>query len=616
MARETQSSPASEKKLEQYGVWVKVKPREVTEAPPLEESFELSDLESPRTSGKSLLAKAEQSVLTTEEENLLNELETELAPEEAGESVLVPDEEPLLAESELPDIEPDTGTENHDIALGQPTDEELPELEEDGQELSLEPVPAGKSAATHEASEIEVTLSEDIAEKDHFNDLEALESELASVTTKRRDSSASSAEILSRIEEELRSIRTDLTQLRGELSGLRASAAETSAQAETVEQAAPGGFFDEDEDETIALTGDELDNILNTAEITEEVVESPAAVDDSLTMELGEEPSAPQADILSYETLSPEETPPTREETAAEESALATAATDETLILTDDTLPAIEETTEESAITEEAGEELPAELELDEPAAASDAVTAAAFPEIDLEGIPELEEEQPAAMEAPAEVSADEENETIDLETLDLGEEPTVVNAVAEQVEDLEALADLEPIPPASSDSAEKSDIDAEIEALADEVDLEALAAEAQELEDEVPVAPKMEDMEILDFESPEETSKAAPPEEVEISFEGDLEQDAEALAQLAKPVAEPEEQLLEAEEAESAPAAAGKAAPSAGIPDNMKDEIRTVLKYMDHLLEALPDEKIQEFASSDYFVMYKKLFEDLGLGE
>ena len=51
-------------------------------------------------------------------------------------------------------------------------------------------------------------------------------------------------------------------------------------------------------------------------------------------------------------------------------------------------------------------------------------------------------------------------------------------------------------------------------------------------------------------------------------------------------------------------------------IPDNLKDEIRTVLKYMDHLLEALPDEKIQEFASSDYFVMYKKLFEDLGLGE
>ena len=33
MARETQGSPANEKKLEQYGVWVKVKPRDVTDGP-------------------------------------------------------------------------------------------------------------------------------------------------------------------------------------------------------------------------------------------------------------------------------------------------------------------------------------------------------------------------------------------------------------------------------------------------------------------------------------------------------------------------------------------------------------------------------------------------------
>jgi hypothetical protein len=52
------------------------------------------------------------------------------------------------------------------------------------------------------------------------------------------------------------------------------------------------------------------------------------------------------------------------------------------------------------------------------------------------------------------------------------------------------------------------------------------------------------------------------------------------------------------------------------GIPEELKDELRTVLKYMDSLLDALPDEKIKEFASSDYFAMYKKLFEELGLGE
>jgi hypothetical protein len=34
----------------------------------------------------------------------------------------------------------------------------------------------------------------------------------------------------------------------------------------------------------------------------------------------------------------------------------------------------------------------------------------------------------------------------------------------------------------------------------------------------------------------------------------------------------------------------------------------------MDQLLESLPEEKIEEFASSKYFDTYKKLFSELGL--
>ena len=49
-------------------------------------------------------------------------------------------------------------------------------------------------------------------------------------------------------------------------------------------------------------------------------------------------------------------------------------------------------------------------------------------------------------------------------------------------------------------------------------------------------------------------------------------------------------------------------------IPDGLKDELRSVLSYMDHLLESLPEEKIQEFAQSEHFETYKKLFEELGL--
>jgi pilus assembly protein FimV len=49
-------------------------------------------------------------------------------------------------------------------------------------------------------------------------------------------------------------------------------------------------------------------------------------------------------------------------------------------------------------------------------------------------------------------------------------------------------------------------------------------------------------------------------------------------------------------------------------IPQNLTMEIKSVLSYMDQLLENLPEEKIAEFAQSEQFDTYKKLFKELGL--
>ncbi len=614
MARETQGSPSSEKKLERYGVWVKVGPREVTTAPVVEESFELSDLEAPKAA-VAAPALAEDSALTAEEEKLLDELETELEPEIGTANVLVPEEEPLLEEMELPDIEAASGSvEAHDIALGQSSDEELPELEEDQEPVAM-PGPARRQAPAPEPAEVEVTLSEDGIPEDHFDDLQALESELASVTSKPRDASASSAQILARIEDELRSIRTDLTQLRHELSGLRKTAAEAPSEKPSADAESQGGFLDEDEDETIALTGDELDNILNTAEITEEVADAAGTESPlDLTMELPEstEGAESQADVLSFETPVVEPAPLAVEQPEIEITDV-TATEDETLVLTDDELLPLGDQVEASAPKTE---ELPADLVLEElgvdeePSAAPAAKGADAFPEIDLEGIPEIETPPADSGTLP---SLDEEgSETIDLETLDLGEEPKVIDAVSEQIDEAEALLepeDLVPSPPAGRKATPTE------EEPADEVDLEALALEAEELDDKAPVTPVVEDLEIGELETLADEAQGvqSSEKEIEINFESVDTQDAEVLGQ-AEPTLELAEELPEAEEVTEG-VSSGQAAP-AEIPDNLKDEIRTVLKYMDHLLEALPDEKIQEFASSDYFVMYKKLFEDLGLGE
>ena len=49
-------------------------------------------------------------------------------------------------------------------------------------------------------------------------------------------------------------------------------------------------------------------------------------------------------------------------------------------------------------------------------------------------------------------------------------------------------------------------------------------------------------------------------------------------------------------------------------IPSELKRELRSILSYMDQLLESLPEDKIEEFAKSQYFDSYKKLFKELGL--
>ncbi|MDR0472923.1 MAG: hypothetical protein LBH43_04570, partial [Treponema sp.] len=52
----------------------------------------------------------------------------------------------------------------------------------------------------------------------------------------------------------------------------------------------------------------------------------------------------------------------------------------------------------------------------------------------------------------------------------------------------------------------------------------------------------------------------------------------------------------------------------SKALPSTLKKELKAVLSYMDNLLETLPDDKIEEFARSEYFDTYKKLFKELGL--
>jgi len=76
----------------------------------------------------------------------------------------------------------------------------------------------------------------------------------------------------------------------------------------------------------------------------------------------------------------------------------------------------------------------------------------------------------------------------------------------------------------------------------------------------------------------------------------------------------ENEEPLQEEPKQETLLQAASKKRETISIPLELKNEIKSVLSYMDQLLEALPEKKIEEFAKSEYFETYKHLFEELGI--
>jgi hypothetical protein len=218
------------------------------------------------------------------------------------------------------------------------------------------------------------------------------------------------------------------------------------------------------------------------------------------------------------------------------------------------------------------------------------------------------EESPDAAETGVAELALDMEGSGLDLNTaldepsLDLepapGEEITET-ASPEALPDGVIFEDLElDIPeeesPVSFDSEETEDSFPDIS-----FDGNFGAEENAGIIPEAPVEEAEENLaDFSDFSLPEES---APLEENEIvpaeetaSFEGSEAVPAESTKPAEAPAASPGE--------------------FSKVPDRIKNELKTVLSYMDQLLESLPEEKIEEFARSEYFDTYKKLFEELGL--
>ena len=495
---------------------------------------------------------------------------------------------------------------------------------------SAQAAAAGGEPGFEAVSEFDDFLAEEAPAslKTPFDDLSAVEEDLAAPREPSpRPRSAQPAEpslsndLLQKIAEELSSIRGELVTLKGQLGALKPEDQAKVASTEDAEGGihVGGGFFDDEEDETIALTGDELDNILNTADFTEENAE-------------GDSPAPPQAsEDLLMEALLPENGDYRSEEPAIEEIRLEPASEPNPAIPEEDVLDGfgldegVQHLTQAPEDTSYLEEPLPGEepLDLSEiPLHEESLADSGSYP-LEPEGedfapLEEISEELPV-VEGSSGFDADAE--TLADMTLSMDAAADYMTETPSEVESLAPLPELEDIGFGELSLAEESPEPA-TEEVAEE--LEELVMEEEDLS-------PMDSYESGDLEAKiaEKTVKPATP----VSFHPDeIPTSLDDSFFVGGPRPEPEEETLDLDVEEFDMPSTGvaiKAEPEVQPPaqpspakaeakgddtERLKSEIKGVLSYLDKLLESLPESKIEEFARSEHFETYKRLFDELGL--
>lgn len=363
-------------------------------------------------------------------------------------------------------------------------------------------------------------------------------------------------EILIQIAGELSSIKNELATLKSEMAQAKEKAEEpknfTPEQTSvtenilsevTTEKDESGFFNDDDGDETIALTGDELNNILITADFTEENAEKDYEIPETL-------------DDVNDTFLADDEGDDTHNEAYTDEDLLNAVEPEHINDINED-LSYLDE-------SEEPNLSIDADDGLDEQNLKTDD-----FDDFDLK-ITELE--------------------LPDGQSIPLGDEYMDIETIAENVKeghdeasDIEDLSFNENKTQIEEDNT-NSNITNTIEP-AEEVE-----------EDYIGEADNFDFNDSLGLKDITETH---------IENHDDTVFSAEELDQASKEIPR-----LDLEET----AAEQQKIKTETLPIHLKDEIKSVLTYMDQLLESLPEEKIEEFAKSEYFDTYKRLFDELGI--
>ncbi|MDR2509840.1 MAG: hypothetical protein LBC77_04255 [Spirochaetaceae bacterium] len=371
-------------------------------------------------------------------------------------------------------------------------------------------------------------------------------------------------ELLLKIANEISALKTDLDNLKKELSTIRDDArVEPSALAPDAEE----NSADESIDTDVALTGDELNGVLDNADLTHETAEVTdedfssgieAEIEDESGLEIGIEgeidAGTEDFDMSSLDALNAG-ADTGMETDGSGEIQLDIGGNDddaESISLTGDELGKLDDEDESISLT---GDELDKLDEEDESISLTeDELSILNNDGGDSDGMDIDEAVKEESANTDETLTNDELNNIIN--TADLTEETGMSAETAESDAPLDFDIDLE----LSENTAAKTNDESPF-------DFSGETGEAESTEFEV------DDPSPADEEPEEPTPPLPPPEEEKTSVP-----------------------------------------PQEGMAEKFKNEIRTVLAYMDQLLESLPEEKIEEFARSDKFDIYKKVFKELDL--
>ena len=481
--------------------------------------------------------------------------------------------------------------------------EETVSLDSFGIDSSSEEMPAGTGSSRKQQT-VDYELA--ITEEDNVQSAPVIdEIKSDSVTQNKEETTETTVnnELLEKIVSDLSGLKDEINALKNDLAELKEkntldnissgqndgeqpaeNEIELPVQSEPAEE--PGGFFNSDEeDDTIALSGDELSNIVSNADFTEETAEPDTQYDESTEETVTEE--------------QPEQELP--------EDFSADFSNDTPFGGIEDTVIPDEEP--DSGLSMDINEEILEEPNLDDIETNADIPEEIEIPKVD--DIAETQDEEPTLDDILVESSStdfmdsvtDSTNMQPDIEITEpvepeLAEEEAAITK--EEADDItseysaDTAENTEPVldEDAALELPEESSSDAEntAEESTDDIFNETAIEDAQHTQDAM--------MNDIMNEAPS-VDNALSEENVDY-----LSKDNTVLSDDEAAVAESEPE----------PSAETEQTDTSDLPSDIKEDVKSVLLYMDQLLENLPEDKIMEFAKSEQFTTYKKLFNELGL--